>query len=129
MSGWPVCGMTADANLWNEALERTTVRALLADKPGPTATALDAGCAAGAVSEWLLSRGCDVVGIDISPARVVATRQRCNTNISDPAQFLVADPQERLPVEDATFCGALCSLALASGSARAQGHHLTSGRA
>ncbi len=103
MSGWPVCGMTADDNLWNEALEWTTVRALLADKPDPTATALDAGCAAGAVGEWLLSRGCDVVGIDISPALVVAARQRCKTNISDPAQFLVADPEERLPVEDATF--------------------------
>ena len=104
--------MTADDNLWNEVLEWTTVRALLPDKPDPTATALDAGCAAGAVSEWLLSRGCDVVGIDVSPALVVAARQRCNTNISDPAQFLVADPKERLPVEDATFGGALCSLAL-----------------
>lgn len=120
--------MTADDDLWNEALEWTTVRALLADKPDPTATALDAGCAAGAVSEWLLSRGCDVAGIDISPALVVAARQRCNTNISDPAQFLVAEPWERLPVEDATFGGALCS-GLLSGSARAQGHHLTSGRA
>jgi ubiquinone/menaquinone biosynthesis C-methylase UbiE len=122
--------MTADDDLWNEALEWTTVRALLADKPDPTATAtaLDAGCAAGAVSEWLLSRGCDVVGFDISPALVVVARQRCNTNISDPAQFLVAEPWERLPVEDATFGGALCS-GLLSGSARAQGHHLTSGRA
>jgi ubiquinone/menaquinone biosynthesis C-methylase UbiE len=111
MSGWPVCGKTADDNLWNEALEWTTVRALRADKPDPTAAAaLGAGCAAGAVSEWLLSRGCDVVGIDICPALVVAARQRCNTSISDPAQFLVADPKERMPVEDATFGGALCSL-------------------
>src|ERR1035437_339134 len=64
-----------------------------------------------------------------APALVVAARQRCNTSTSDPAQFLVSDPQERLPDEDATFGGALCSLALLNGSARARGHRLTSGRA
>jgi SAM-dependent methyltransferase len=125
--------------LWNEALERTAVRDLLSarlpdvdttpatnpaasaatnsDRNSPTglptdpATILDAGCATGAHSQWLLTRGVAVVGIDISPAMISMARHR-TVEYAGRARFLEADLEERLPFGDATFVGVLCSLTL-----------------
>jgi SAM-dependent methyltransferase len=59
--------------------------------------ALDLCCGQGNVSEALLSRGCQVVGVDFSPAMLVFARQRART-----ATFIEADAQD-LPFADAEF--------------------------
>jgi SAM-dependent methyltransferase len=95
-----------DDNLFNEALERSAVRALL---PGPLTgcRVLDAGCAGGAHSAWLVERGCGVVGFDLSPGMVRRASMRCRGG----AQFLVADLAAP-PFRSGAFDGVLCSLAL-----------------
>ena len=59
--------------------------------------ALDLCCGQGNVSEALLSRGCEVVGIDFSPAMLAFARGRASN-----ATFIEADAQE-LPFDDAEF--------------------------
>jgi ubiquinone/menaquinone biosynthesis C-methylase UbiE len=59
--------------------------------------ALDLCCGQGNVSEALLSRGCQVVGVDFSPAMLVLARQRVPKAI-----FIEADAQD-LPFDDAGF--------------------------
>jgi len=59
--------------------------------------ALDLCCGQGNVSEALLSRGCDVVGVDFSPAMLALARKRTRN-----ATFIEADAQN-LPFGDAEF--------------------------
>ena len=59
--------------------------------------ALDLCCGQGNVSKALLRRGCEVVGIDFSPAMLAFARERASN-----ATFIEADAQE-LPVDDAAF--------------------------
>ncbi len=98
---------STDDNLWNEHLERRAVRALLPDDLRGRSV-LDAGCAAGAHAAWLLDRGSDVTGIDLSAAMVAAATERCGGR----GRFLRADLSRPLPFADDTFDGVLCSLAL-----------------
>jgi ubiquinone/menaquinone biosynthesis C-methylase UbiE len=58
---------------------------------------LDLCCGQGNVSEALLSRGCQVIGVDFSPAMLVFARQRVPN-----ATFIEADAQD-LPFDDAAF--------------------------
>jgi SAM-dependent methyltransferase len=98
---------TTDDNLWNELLERRMVRSLLpADLAG--AVILDAGCAAGTHAAWFAGQGCQVMGIDISPAMIDAASRRFGGSIT----FEVADFSERLRFDDDSFDGILSSLAL-----------------
>ena len=64
-----------DDNLWNEALERATVRRLLPTPLGGRRV-LDAGCASGAHAAWLADQGCRVIGFDLSPRMVAQARAR-----------------------------------------------------
>jgi len=59
--------------------------------------ALDLCCGQGNVSEAMLTRGCQVVGLDFSPAMLAFARQRAQT-----ATFVEADAQN-LPFFDAEF--------------------------
>jgi ubiquinone/menaquinone biosynthesis C-methylase UbiE len=59
--------------------------------------ALDLCCGQGNVSEALLRRGCEVVGIDFSPAMLAFARGRASN-----ATFIEADAQD-LPFDDAEF--------------------------
>jgi ubiquinone/menaquinone biosynthesis C-methylase UbiE len=95
-----------DDNLFNEYLERATVRALL-PLMAPGSRVLYAGCAGGAHAAWLAERGCAVVGFDLSPSMMARTGTRCG----DQAHFLVADLVAP-PFLGASFDGILCSLAL-----------------
>jgi len=61
------------------------------------ASVLDAGCGSGAQAEWLLDRGADVVGIDLSPRMIEEARRRCQ----DRGTFLVADLAEPQPSKEA----------------------------
>jgi SAM-dependent methyltransferase len=63
----------------------------------PDLKALDLCCGQGNVSEALLRRGCDVVGIDFSQAMLAFARKR-----APKATFIEADAQN-LPFDDAEF--------------------------
>ena len=63
----------------------------------PNLKALDLCCGQGNVSEALLSRGCDVVGVDFSPAMLAFARRR-----APGATFIEADAQN-LPFEASEF--------------------------
>jgi SAM-dependent methyltransferase len=63
----------------------------------PDLRALDLCCGHGNVSEALVSRGCEVVGVDFSPAMLAFAREKMPR-----ATFTEADAQD-LPFEDAEF--------------------------
>lgn len=103
----PVWAASTDDGFWNEWLERRTLRRLLPASVEGLAV-LDAACAAGAHSRWLLDRGAAVTGIDLSPAMVAEATARSH----DRGRFLMADLAEPLPLADRTFDGVLSSLTL-----------------
>jgi SAM-dependent methyltransferase len=81
-------------------------------EPGPPElndrTVLDAGCGSGALAAWLLDRGADVIGVDLSPAMIQEAGRRCQGR----GRFFVADLAEPLPLEPGSIDGVTCSLAL-----------------
>lgn len=94
-----------DDNLWNEALERASVRRLLPIQLGGLRV-LDAGCASGAHAAWLAQHGCAVVALDRSPLMVTQARARLGGGAG-----VVADLGQ-LPFAPRAFDGIVCSLAL-----------------
>ena len=64
----------AETNLWNAQWDRPMIRSLLPPIAGKRV--LDAGCAGGANTEWLLAQGASVVAVDITPRMVELTRRR-----------------------------------------------------
>jgi SAM-dependent methyltransferase len=101
-----VWSSTTDEGPWNGLLERPALRSLVPDVAG--AVVLDAGCGSGAQAQWLLERGADVIGIDVSPRMVEETERRCGAR----GQFFVADLAEPLPLEPASLDGVTSSLVL-----------------
>jgi SAM-dependent methyltransferase len=102
-----VWSSTTDEGPFNGLLERPALQALV---PGDLhgATVLDAGCGSGALAEWLLEQGADVVGIDVSPRMIEEADRRC----AGRGRFLVADLAQPLPLEPRSLDGITCSLAL-----------------
>ena len=68
----------------------------------PKLKVLDVCCGQGNASEALIAQGCEVIGVDFSPAMLAIARQRVPT-----ATFFEADAQD-LPFSDAEF-GAVVS--------------------
>jgi ubiquinone/menaquinone biosynthesis C-methylase UbiE len=103
----PVWSMASDDGPFNGWLERPAVRSLI---PAPLSglTILDAGCGSGALAEWSLDNGGEVIGFDLSPAMVEEAQRRC----SDRGHFFVADLAEPLPLEPQSVDGITCSLVL-----------------
>lgn len=102
-----VWSSTTDDGPFNGWLERPALRSLV--PPGLSGlTVLDAGCGSGTQAEWLLDRGADVIGVDLSPAMVDEARSRCQGR----GRFLVADLAEPLPLAPKSVDGVTCSLAL-----------------
>ncbi|MGI8754615.1 MAG: class I SAM-dependent DNA methyltransferase [Acidimicrobiales bacterium] len=103
----PVWSEATDDNLWNEVLDRRPIRSLLpAQLTG--LNVLDAGMASGTMAHWLLGRGAEVTGIDISPRMVATARRRCEGQ----GRFFVADLAQPLELRDAAFDGVVASLVL-----------------
>jgi len=102
-----VWSATTDEGPFNGLLERPALRSLV---PGSLAgsVVLDAGCGSGAQAQWLLDRGAEVVGIDVSPRMIEEAERRCGGR----GRFLVADLARPLPLEPASLDGITCSLAL-----------------
>ena len=103
----PVWAATTDDGPYNGHLERPALRSLVPQDLHGRAV-LDAGCGSGAQAEWLLDRGADVVGVDLSPGMVEQARRRC----AGRGRFLVADLAEPLPLKPASLDGVTCSLML-----------------
>jgi ubiquinone/menaquinone biosynthesis C-methylase UbiE len=83
--------------LFASASDQAIDRLLDAVGAKPDIKALDLCCGQGNVSEALLRRGCEVVGIDFSPAMLAFARGRASN-----ATFFEADAQD-LPFDDAEF--------------------------
>ena len=101
------------SNAANAAYERPAVRALLGDVRG--LDVLDAGCAAGEHSAWLVEHGARVVALDGSDAMVRLARRRLDGLADGPnggARVLRADLAEPLPFADDAFDVVLSSLTL-----------------
>jgi SAM-dependent methyltransferase len=97
----------AETNLWNASWERPFVRSLLPDVAGKRV--LDAGCAGGAHTAWLLERGARVDAFDIAPRMVELTRAR----VAERARVRVHDMREPLAfLEDGSIDVVLSSLAI-----------------
>ena len=70
-----VWSATTDEGAFNGLLERPALRSLVpANLAG--AVVLDAGCGSGAQAEWLLDRGAEVTGIDLSPRMIEEASRR-----------------------------------------------------
>jgi SAM-dependent methyltransferase len=102
-----VWSATTDEGPHNGLLERPALRSLI---PGSLqgAVVLDAGCGSGAQAQWLLDRGAEVIGIDVSPRMIEEAERRCGGR----GRFLVADLTTPLPLEPASLDGITCSLVL-----------------
>ena len=87
----------------SEYLERTPWTVLRLDavcdlvEPNPGERVLDVGCAAGAVTHFLSTLGCEAVGIDAEPVAVERAR-----GLFPQLEFVVADAAD-LPFERASF--------------------------
>jgi SAM-dependent methyltransferase len=100
----------ADVSLFNAYYERPALHALLPDVAGKRV--LDAGCAAGAHTEWLLQHGASVVALDGSKSMVKLAQRR----LGDRADVIHADLALPLPevpaLANASFNLVLSSLTL-----------------
>jgi SAM-dependent methyltransferase len=84
---------------------RVALDAIVAARPG--ARLLEYGCGAGSAAFDLAAHGCDVLGIDISPAAIADAREVAAERGATDATFMVMDAH-RLDVPDASFdvvCG------------------------
>ncbi|WP_247002372.1 class I SAM-dependent DNA methyltransferase [Halosolutus gelatinilyticus] len=94
-------------NPYNADLEFPATSSLVPDVDGKRV--LDAGCGTGAYTEWLLDRGADVVGVDVSEAMLAHARER----VGDRATFHRADLAAPLEfAETDAFDGVVSALAL-----------------
>lgn len=94
-------------NAYNAHLEFPATSSLVPDVEGKRV--LDAGCGTGVYTAWLLDRGADVVGVDVSEAML----DRARENVGGRAQFRRADLGEPLDFAgDDAFDGVLSALAL-----------------
>ncbi len=96
--GWTDTTRASDyVELFASASDQAIGSLLDAVAAGPDRRALDLCCGQGNVSEALLNRGCQVIGVDFSPAMLAFARQR-----APKATFIEADAQN-LPFENVEF--------------------------
>ena len=74
----------------------------------PSPRVLDIGCGTGSHAAWLVARGSNVVGVDISMGMLRRARSKARTRDTGRAVFLRADLNDPLPVADASFDTVLC---------------------
>jgi ubiquinone/menaquinone biosynthesis C-methylase UbiE len=97
-SGWgDAARATGYVELFSSASDQAIDSLLDAVGAKPDIKALDLCCGQGNVAETLLRRGCEVVGVDFSPAMLAFARGRAPN-----AAFIEADAQD-LPFDDAEF--------------------------
>jgi 2-polyprenyl-6-hydroxyphenyl methylase/3-demethylubiquinone-9 3-methyltransferase len=72
---------------------------------------LDAGCGTGTLSRWLAERGCHVLGVDAASSMIQAATELAKTQ-PHKLKFARVETIARLPLEDASQDGVLCSSVL-----------------
>ncbi len=84
---------SVDTKPFNAYFERPATLSLLPDVQGKSV--LDAGCAAGWYSKWLLEHGANVTAVDFSPSMIAMTRKRVGNkavvrqaDLHEPLSFL-----------------------------------------
>ena len=96
-----------DEKPFNAYYERPGLIELIPDVEGKSV--LDAGCAAGWFTQWLIEHGADVTAVDFSPNMIEMTRKR----VDDKANIIQADLNEPLDfLEDASLDIIISSLTL-----------------
>ncbi|MFZ5967075.1 MAG: class I SAM-dependent methyltransferase [Bacillota bacterium] len=96
-----------DTKPFNAYYERPATISLLSDVKGKSV--LDAGCAAGWYTKWLLEKGANVIAVDFSPNMIEMTKKR----VGNKAKVLWADLNEPLNfIEDKSLDIVLSSLTL-----------------
>ena len=74
---------------------------------------LDAGCGTGTLSRWLAECGCDVLGVDAASPMIEAAAQLAQkSSHADTLKFARVETIGRLPLEDDSMDGVLCSSVL-----------------
>lgn len=95
-------------NAYNAHLEFPATTSLLPAVDGERV--LDAGCGTGAYSAWLVERGADVVGVDVSETMLAHARDAVD---DDAAEFVQGDLGGPLAfADDGEFDGVVSALAL-----------------
>ena len=89
--------MRSEINAFNGAFERPAIKALIGEVSG--LRVLDAACAGGTLSQWLVECGAQVVALDVTSEMVSFARQR----LGERALVLQADLAQRLPFGDGSF--------------------------
>lgn len=96
-----------DTKPFNAYYERPATLSLLPDVKGKRV--LDAGCAAGWYTQWLLDKGANVTAVDFSPNMIEMTKKR----VGSKAEVIRADLNEPLDfIQDESMDIVLSSLAL-----------------
>lgn len=96
-----------DTNPFNAYYERPATISLLPDVKGKKV--LDAGCAAGWYTKWLLEKGASVIALDFSPNMIEMAKKR----VGDKAEIVRADLNEPLNfIKDESLDVVLSSLTL-----------------
>lgn len=96
-----------DTKPWNAYYERPATISLLPDVKGKKV--LDAGCAAGWYTKWLLDKGANVIALDFSPNMIEMTKKR----VGNKAKIIRADLNDTLNfIEDGSIDIVLSSLTL-----------------
>jgi SAM-dependent methyltransferase len=96
-----------DRKAENAYYERPATLSLLPPVAGKRV--LDAGCGPGVYAEWLVARGAEVVGIDVSPKMIRLAERRLGKGVP----LYLADLEKPLNLlEPETFDIVLCSLVL-----------------
>lgn len=96
-----------DTKPYNAYYERPATLSLLPEVKGKSV--VDAGCAAGWYTEWLLGQGASVTALDFSPKMIEMTRRR----VGDRAELVCADLNEPMDfIADKSTDLVLSSLAL-----------------
>jgi SAM-dependent methyltransferase len=98
-----------EQNPYNVDLDFPGTTALIPDVEGKCV--LDAGCGTGLYTEWLVERGADVVGVDVSEEMLARASER--EVIGDDVEFHRVDLGEPLDFAgDDAFDGIVCGLVL-----------------
>ena len=96
-----------DTKPFNAYYERPATISLLPDVKGKKV--LDAGCAAGWYTKWLLEKGASVIALDFSPNMIEMTKKR----VGNKAEIIRADLNDPLNfIEDESIDVVLSSLTL-----------------
>jgi ubiquinone/menaquinone biosynthesis C-methylase UbiE len=111
---WNACGeafdrYTSTEDSFSDNIERPAIERLIGEIQGRRA--LDLGCGSGAYSHWLMARGAQVLGVDVSETMISLAASK-GSKLEVRADFCIADLNKPLPLDDDLFDIVLTATAL-----------------